>query len=346
MIVFMSDVLTNFLESSRWELDNQSYAKEAAYRMEAIDIFGISSGVETDSRYNDGEAFYTKLISRDNNMASIAKAGNRNHEQNTPDEVSTFAQAYTRLEDYATWTDSDEMKLRDALSRSNNIIGYNAFLEGININSPRRLLDSWYRTIDIIAWFGRENAMLIKECYKNHKKPDATNIATLTTQNAVGKITTNGVFTHNKIERIPTTAEYIPINSQTAINQLKDINTQMNDECGFGINRIVLPRDVADNFEKANATAHMVPFEVQVKEVLPDAEIVKSNTLLRYGIKHAIVFHKGSTDYDQVCGCKISNTSFKEQKYFDTLEYLVYGVTGGLEVKIPSGIKIITGIKH
>lgn len=341
----MANVITQILDSGVQEILDTGYAEKAPYKLEAMDFFDIFQ--EVDNRRNDGDTYTTNLIGRNNNMTGIVKSGSRNYEQNTPEEVERFTQSYTRLGEYASWTESDELKLQETLGRmgGNVKFGYNDLLERAQLNSPRRLIDDLYRSMDTICWFGRDNLTVIRDAYKRNQQLTAVGTPSLITQNPVGKVTTNGVFTHNQIERVPASAYYTPANAEIAINQILDIHMAMLTNCGFGINRIVLPADVAAKIKEAPQTLQMKSFQAQLKEAIPEIEIKASHTLMRYNIKHAIVFHESPNDYEKVCACRVSGYKFKDKIDVDAFERHIWGVCGGFEVRQPDGIKIITGVK-
>ena len=341
----MADVISDVLNQSLWEAKNSSYAKQAAYRLEALRFFGAT--MEVDERYDIGDTYTTKLISRDNNMADSVKAGSRNYKQGLPDSVESFTQAYDRLGKYLSWTENDELKLQEALNRlrGDPIGNYNAFLEGVTEKSPRRLIEAFYRAVDAEIWFGKANKDLISQKFDNNIEPTLTNIPSLMTANPANKVTTNGVGTHPKIERVAANNVFTAANAKIAANQIKDINLEMITKCGFGVNRVILPADVAQDVDQSATTLELKTLTELLKPVMPDVEVIASETLLRYGIKDAIVFHYSTNYYDNVCSCRLSQFALKEKFDIDTWEIHGYGVCGGLEVKIPDGIKIITGIK-
>ena len=345
----MSDVVLNILNKRFEELINSGYVAKRPYEWEATRIFGYVADDRTEIK--DGQKYFTNIIGRNNNLAFHQKEGSTDYKQNTLQTVEEFAQRYARYAEMCQWTDADDEEISVAMSRATPLTSYgeDALLENARLHTPRQMIDDLYRTFDLTYWFGSENVAKIQAQYANNQMADITTIPTLQTANANNVITTNGVLTHNKIERIAAAQYYTPANSNDVVNQLVDIDVKMKTECGFGINRIVLPAGIAEYSAKAPGNYSEVSLKENIKQVFDNmgepVEIISSNTLGRFGIKSAIVFHYAEDDYEKVCHCRLNKFNTRDDYRFDIHKRLITAPCGGFEVRIPEGIKIITGIK-
>jgi len=346
----MSDVVLNILNKSFADLINSGYVAKLPYKFEATKLFGYQADDRTEIKA--GQKYETNIIGRNNNIAFQTKEGNTDYQQNTLPSVETFDQKYCRYTEACRWNDTDDSLVDDEVRKAGSLATYGMerILENAKLQTPRQMIDALYRAFDLTYWFGADNVAKIQQQQSNNQEANLTTIPTLQTANANGVIAVNGVFTHNKIERIASVNEYTPQNSDAVIQQLVDISSEMKKNCDFGINRIILPLNIADQSQKATATLAQKRFDVMLKEGLERegerVEIIGSNTLYRFGIKCAIAFHYSEEDYDRVCHCRVNRFKALYEKHFSNHMRVIEAPCGGFEVRIPDGIKIITGIKN